>query len=100
VLSNNPKQAILGYFMYIYCMNIFVELLGWVASVLIVGSYALNITGKLPAESKGYIFANIFGGLFFVINTYFHQAYPSMVVNMIWVVIAIVMIAKKKSKNS
>ncbi len=86
--------------MYIYCMNIFVELLGWVASVLIVGSYALNITGKLAAESKGYIFANIFGGLFFVINTYFHQAYPSMVVNMIWVVIAIVMIAKKKSKNS
>lgn len=78
-------------------MNILVELLGWIASILIVGSYALNITGKLAAESKIYIFANIFGGLFFVINTYFHQAYPSMVVNMIWVIIAIIMIAKKKN---
>jgi hypothetical protein len=54
-------------------MNILVELLGWIASILIVGSYALNITGKLAAESKIYIFANIFGGLFFVINTYDHH---------------------------
>lgn len=77
-------------------MNIVVESLGWIASVLIVGSYALNITGKLEADSKGYVWANIVGGLFFVINTYFHQAYPSMMVNVIWVIIAIVMIVKKK----
>jgi hypothetical protein len=77
-------------------MNILIECLGWIASVLIVGSYALNITGRLQAESKWYILANIIGGFFFVINTYFHQAYPSMVVNFIWVIIAIVMITKKK----
>jgi hypothetical protein len=77
-------------------MNILIECLGWIASVLIVGSYALNITGRLQAESKWYIIANIVGGFFFVINTYFHQAYPSMMVNFIWVIIAIVMIAKKK----
>ncbi len=85
--------------MYFYYMNIIVESLGWIASVLIVGSYALNITGKLAAENKWYILANMIGGLFFVINTYFHQAYPSMVVNLIWVIIAIVMITKKKSKD-
>ena len=77
-------------------MNIVVETLGWIASVLIVGSYALNITGKLAADSKVYVWANILGGLFFVINTYYHQAYPSMVVNIIWVIIAIVMLFKKK----
>ena len=81
-------------------MNTLVEIVGWIASVLIVGSYALNITGKLAAENKWYIFANMIGGLFFVINTYFHQAYPSMVVNLIWVVIAIAMIAKKKFKKA
>lgn len=85
--------------MYFYYMNIIVESLGWIASVLIVGSYALNITGKLAAENKWYILANMIGGLFFVINTYFHQAYPSMVVNLIWVIIAIVMMTKKKSKD-
>ena len=80
-------------------MNILVEAIGWIASVLIVGSYALNITGRLATESKWYVWANIFGGLFFVINTYFHQAYPSMVVNFIWVIIAVIMIAKRKNKQ-
>ncbi len=79
-------------------MEILIETLGWIASILIVGSYGLNITGKLSTDSKAYIWANIFGGLFFVINTYHHQAYPSMVVNMIWVIIAIIMIAKNKNK--
>ena len=76
-------------------MNILIEILGWIGSVLIVGSYALNITGRLAASSKIYVLANIIGGLFFVVNTYFHQAYPSMFVNIVWVVIAIVMLSKK-----
>ena len=77
--------------------ELLIEILGWIASVLIVGSYAFNISGKLSTNSKWYVWANIIGGLFFVINTYFHQAYPSMVVNIIWVIIAIIMILKRKS---
>jgi hypothetical protein len=77
-------------------MTILVEVLGWIASLLIVGSYALNITGRLSAKSKLYVTANIIGGVFFVVNTYYHQAYPSMLVNIIWVIIALIMLAKKK----
>jgi len=81
-------------------MGILIEVLGWIASLLIVGSYALNITGKLAANSKTYVVANLVGGLFFVLNTYYHQAYPSMLVNFIWVIIAIVMLFKKdKNKD-
>jgi len=82
-------------------MDILVEIMGWIGSVLIVGSYALNITGKLEATHKLYVLANILGGLFFVVNTYFHQAYPSMFVNIVWVIIAIVMLSKKdKNKDA
>ena len=81
-------------------MNILIEIMGWIASVLIVGSYSLNITGKLSASSKTYVLANIIGGVFFVVNTYFHKAYPSMFVNVIWVIIAIYMISKKKNNNA
>lgn len=81
-------------------MNIIIEIMGWVASVLIVGSYALNITGRLSATSKVYVIANIIGGIFFVANTYYHKAYPSMLVNVIWVIIAIYMISKKKNDNT
>jgi hypothetical protein len=80
-------------------MSILIECLGWIASILIVGSYALNITGKLEAKSKTYVIANMIGGLFFVLNTYYHQAYPSMLVNIIWVIIAIVMLSKKGGKG-
>jgi hypothetical protein len=76
--------------------ELFIEIIGWIASVLIVGSYALNISGKISTNNKWYVWSNIIGGLFFVINTYFHHAYPSMVVNTIWVIIAIVMIFKNK----
>jgi len=79
-------------------MNMTIEIMGWIASVLIVGSYALNITGKLEATNKWYVWANIIGGFLFIINTYFHQAYPSMFVNIIWVIIAFVMIFKTKRK--
>jgi hypothetical protein len=81
-------------------MSILIECLGWIASILIVGSYALNITGNLEAKSKTYVIANMVGGLFFVVNTYYHQAYPSMLVNIVWVIIAIVMLSKKKAQGS
>ena len=79
-------------------MNMTIEIMGWIASVLIVGSYALNITGKLEATNKWYVCANIIVGFLFIINTYFHQAYPSMFVNIVWVIIAFVMIFKTKRK--
>jgi hypothetical protein len=88
-----------SYFHEMIDNKLLIELIGWIASVLIVASYSLNISGKLPTTSKLYVWANIFGGIFFVINTYFHQAYPSMVVNIVWVVIAIVMLVKKKPTN-
>jgi hypothetical protein len=81
-------------------MNMSVEIMGWIGSLLIVGSYALNITGKLEATNKWYVWANIIGGFLFIINTYFHQAYPSMFVNIVWVIIAFVMIFKNKGNNS
>ena len=79
-------------------MNMSVEIMGWIGSLLIVGSYALNITGKLEATNKWYVWANIIGGFLFIINTYFHQAYPTMFVNIVWVIIAFVMIFKNKRK--
>lgn len=74
--------------------ELIIETIGWIASLLIVGSYALNITGKLSASSVIYVVANIIGGIFFVVNTFYHKAYPSMLVNACWVIIAIYMLGK------
>ncbi len=70
-------------------MAVIIDILGWIASVLIVGAYFLNIRGRWSAQSKWYILCNLVGGAFFIINTAYHGAYPSALVNVVWVIIAI-----------
>ena len=69
--------------------EIFVETIGWIASILIVGAFALNSFGKISATSKWYQLANLIGGIFFIVNTVYHKAYPSAVVNVVWVIIGV-----------
>ncbi len=80
-------------------MDYFIEIIGWIGAVLIVGSYFLNINGKLQSNSAIYIISNLFGGIFFAINTFVHQAYPSMIVNVIWVLIAFAALLKKNDRS-
>ena len=81
-------------------MDIFIEVIGWIGAVLIVGAYFLNINGKLSSRSVIYIISNLVGGIFFTINTLVHHAYPSMLVNIIWVLIAIAALMKKDKTKS
>lgn len=76
-----------------------IEVLGYIAFVLILAAYALNIKGRIKSSSPIYIWFNLFGGLFFAINTYYHHAYPSAILNVIWVLIAVTSLLKKKSAN-
>ncbi|AFK05086.1 hypothetical protein Emtol_3960 [Emticicia oligotrophica DSM 17448] len=77
-------------------MSLIIEIIGWIGSVLIVGSYFFNIQGKLDAKDIRYILANLIGGICFIINTYAHNAYPSVAVNIVWVIIALAAIFRKK----
>ena len=80
-------------------MNYFIEIIGWIGAILIIGSYYLNINGKLNSRSLIYILSNLLGGIFFTINTLVHQAYPSMIVNIIWIFIALAALFKKKKSS-
>jgi len=80
-------------------MNYFVEIIGWIGAVLIIGAYYLNINGKIKSSSTLYIVSNLLGGIFFTINTFVHQAYPSMIVNIIWVFIAVAALFKNERSS-
>jgi hypothetical protein len=73
-----------------------IDLIGWIGSALVVIAYALNIYKKLDATSVTYYILNIFGSACLILNTLYHQAIPSAVVNMIWIIIAIIAMIKKK----
>jgi hypothetical protein len=73
---------------------ILIEILGWLGSLLVLIAYTMNMNKKLPADSAGYYALNIAGSAFLIINTAYHHAFPSMVVNVIWVIIPVVTIIK------
>ena len=62
-----------------------IEIAGWIAAVLILTAYGLLSAGKLTGKSVAYQVMNIVGAIGFVINTGYNGAYPSAVLNVIWV---------------
>jgi len=72
-----------------------IEILGWMGSVMVILAYALNIYKRLTSDSVLYYFLNIAGSSLLIINTLYHHAIPSMMVNVVWVLIAVVAIFKK-----
>lgn len=78
------------------------ELFGWLGAILILAAYYYISSGKLESGSLKFQLLNIWGAIFLVIYTYQHNAFASMVVNIIWAIIGVrslVMISKiSKSK--
>jgi hypothetical protein len=65
-------------------MSLFVEIVGWVGAVLVLGAYILVSIGRLSGSSLTFQWMNALGAGFFVLNTWWHGAIPSMVLNIIW----------------
>jgi len=72
-----------------------IDLIGWIGSVLVVVAYAMNIYKKLDSASLPYYLMNIIGSGCLIINTIYHHAFPSAVVNIIWIVIALIALARR-----
>ena len=70
-------------------MKIAIEIAGWIAAVLILTAYGLLSAGKLTGKSVAYQVMNIVGAIGFVINTGYNGAFPSAVLNVIWVGIGV-----------
>ena len=69
-------------------MKILIDILGWIATFLILISYYLNTKNRLKADSVPSLLCNSIGGLFFVINTSYYGVYSSTILNVFWMGIA------------
>ena len=80
-------------------MKIAVEIVGWIAAVLILTAYAMLSVGKLTGKSVSYQVLNIVGAAGFVVNTAYNGAIPSAVLNVIWVGIGIYALVKIRANR-
>ena len=64
---------------------------------MVILAYAMNIFKKMAADSVPYYLLNITGSACLIVNTFYHHAIPSVVVNVIWILIAVSALLKKKA---
>ena len=61
-----------------------IEIVGWIAAVLILAAYVLLSLGRIEARSVAYQGMNIAGAAGFIVNSGYNGAIPSAALNVIW----------------
>jgi len=80
-------------------MKFAVEAIGWTGALLILLSYALLSAGKLRAESLTYQSMNILGAAGFLVNSGWHGALPSAVLNLVWMGIGVYAVRQQRQQR-
>ena len=65
-------------------LTIAIEVIGWLAALLILAAYGLLSANKLTANDRAYQWMNVVGAFGFVINSGWNGALPSAALNVIW----------------
>ena len=70
--------------------QLLVDIAGWTGAVLILAAYGMLTAGRLTAKSVAYQVMNVVGAAGFIINSAWNSAWPSAILNVIWVGIGVV----------
>ncbi len=73
-------------------MRNFIEIFGWYGAIAIILAYALVSFSLLPATSIWYQLLNVTGALGIVVVSLHKKAYQPGVLNIIWILIALLAI--------
>ncbi|MEO6580905.1 MAG: hypothetical protein ABIN83_07105 [Sphingomicrobium sp.] len=70
--------------------GVFMEVVGWIGAALILAGYALLTAEKVTSKSVSYQAMNVIGAAGFIANSSWNGAWPSAILNVIWVGIGVV----------
>jgi len=75
-------------------MELFVEIAGWFGAVCVLGAYVLLTMKRLDSDTVAFQLLNVVGAAGFIVNTAWHGAIPSTVLNIIWCGVGLVALAR------
>lgn len=81
-------------------MELWIDILGWIGSVEVLLAYGLNSYQKLRSDSLAFYILNLTGAIFLIIYTVYKEAYASAFINIVWVIIAALALARLFLKNT
>jgi len=70
------------------------DVIGWIGAVSLIGAYVLVSLGVVSAQDYLYQILNIIGGGGLLVLGLMRKAYPSVVTNIMWVVVGVVAITR------
>ena len=77
-----------------------IDILGWIGAALLLLAYALVSNRKLAGDSARFQLLNLSGGLMLAINSGYHGALPSVVVNAVWIVIGLTALLRARRQRT
>ncbi|MBI4085343.1 MAG: hypothetical protein HY432_02440 [Candidatus Liptonbacteria bacterium] len=78
-------------------MEILSQVIGWIGAFLLVFAYILVSNKKVAGDSKFYQSMNLLGSVGIGVNAFYQAAWPSLVMQIIWVFIAILTLSRKNN---
>jgi hypothetical protein len=74
--------------------DLIVDILGWAGVAALLAAYGLVSLRRLEGNSVRYQVLNLIGGGLLIVNSFYYGAYPSVGVNIAWVMIAVLMLLR------
>ena len=71
-------------------VEVAIEVIGWLGALVILLSYLMVSAGRVSGQSPLFQWLNIGGAAGFVVNSGWHGALPSTVLNIVWMAIGVV----------
>jgi hypothetical protein len=79
--------------------KLLIDSTGWIGSVLVIAAYISVSYEKFRLSARGYQLLNACGSVCLIVNTVYYHAYPSAMVNIIWLMIALLALWKTKARK-
>ena len=76
-----------------------INAVGWLGMALLIGAYGLVTTGRLHGPDLVFQLMNLVGGAALMVNSAYYGAWPSAVLNLVWVVIGVVGLARVRLRS-
>ncbi|TFH35092.1 MAG: hypothetical protein E4G99_08065 [Anaerolineales bacterium] len=81
-------------------LRFWIDVIGWVGALCVLLAYLMVSLRRWEGNSARYQGLNLLGGSCLIANTLYFGAYPSSLVNLVWVGIAIFTLTKRDSAKS
>ena len=65
-------------------VSTFITVLGIAGALVLLAGYGLVSAGKLPGKGLPYQLINVFGAFALMVNSAYHSAWPSAILNVVW----------------